>query len=279
MKKLFIAAIAAVMSVAAMAQTPAFSLKVPENLKVAKVLKPGVNLRQEPNTTSAKLNDWMTFEKATTSYSLPVGAYVPVIEEKDGWLHIAVAGYNAMPQLVIAYPWIKASFCSITDLESFGGKFNPNRVEIKPMAFPAPYSGLIFTGNDGGMDDPADFNFGFIDHNILYCKPFVGTLGIMWDSSVAGDGLQFTKGNNGSSIRYNPDKVPQWINSDTGGTMLNFSKLSGAQAGKVVNFINGANNLTAIIFTAPGKTERTSWYFDWGKLPNLPYKTVTIPSK
>lgn len=280
MKKLIVAAIAVMVSMALNAQTPAFTIKVPEINKVAKVIKPGVNLRQVPGTTHPKLTQYMRFGNDGPAYNLAKGEVVPIIEEKDGWLRVAVAGFDGMPQHFITYPWIKATFCTVMDFSDLGAKYTSPSYWTK-IPFPAPYKGLTFTGEQGGMDYPPMYYVGTVDNNLFYCQPFVGSLGLSWDNDIKGSGLEFNvsleEGRNFGVISYNPNKIPQMQDPD-GAQWPDFSKFSAANAGRTVKFLHSINNVSAVVFTLPRAEEPTIWYFDWDQI-SYPHHTLSIPSR
>lgn len=262
----------------ATAQTATFSIKVPELTKVAKINKSGVNLRQSPSAASPKLTNGMIFRNSGASYHMEQGEFVPVIAEENGWLRISVCGMDEDGSLTVAYPWIKGSFCTVSELSKINAKFDPSTQEFGPLAAAAPYNGLYFGGQMGGMDEPPYLFVGVLDGNAFYYKRYVSSVD-GWHPEV-GRGIKCDKDEYGSmNILYDRERMAEYTSPMTSGQTLDFSKLSAAQIREIVSFLNTENcNITAMTLTLPGKSYHTVWYFDWDKI-NIPNKTITIPTK
>jgi len=279
MRKLFAMVLVMMVAMAATAQTATFSIKVPELTKVAKINKSGVNLRKSPSAASPKLTNGMMYSNSGAGYHMEPGEFVPVIAEENGWLQISVyeVEYDS-GRLKVAYPWIKGSFCTVSELSNLNAKFDPSTQEFNPMAATAPYKGLYFGGQLGGMDEPPYLFVGVMDGNAFYYKRYKSSVD-GWHPE-AGRGIKCDKDEYGSmNILYDRERMAQYTSPLTSGQILDFSKLSASQISDIVAFLNTENcNITAMTLTLPGKSYHTVWYFDWNKI-NFPSKTISIPAK
>lgn len=261
------------------AQFNSIRVTVPTLNKVAVINADGINLRQSPNTSSAKLvevgaGDFMSIGfglrpesryESVTPCRLTRGTIVPVLAERGEWIQIAAYDNE---------PWIMKKFCTIknfTDLNITAP--NIRYAEVPPMYGPAGLSDIFFNFEINEMDGNKLF-IGKKINNVVYGKSF-------WFSCSKDESLPKTgivcDVSDGFNIRYGANVPTVQPGSADWLATVDFSRLPEA---KVREIISKAALLAvhvpdvAIYLTINGNLE--VWRFDPDNV-SAPKTTITIP--